>query len=133
MRPKPLSPHTLFAWLFLTTGIFAVAGSLFSWGEGWLFSQSQLSRVLLPWGDLILTGPLSLLSAYAVGSKRAWGIYTGLLTSGMYLFGSVLVFISLIWAGKPYPLRLIIPPIAGVSIAVSLFIWVMRGRRDTRA
>lgn len=129
MRQKLPSADALFALLFFTTGIFAVAGSLVSWGEGWLFSQSRLSTVLLPLGDLILTGPLSLVSAYALWSKRGWGIYTGLLTSGIYLFGSVLVFISLIWTGKPYPLRLIIPPIFGVSIAVSFVIWVMRGRR----
>lgn len=115
----------LFAWLFLSTGIFALVGALFSWGRGWLFSQTDLSDVLIPMADLVLAGPLSLVAAYGLWRNRVWGIYLGLVTAGTYLSGSVLVFISLIWFGMPYPMQLVVPPVFGLGIAVSYIIWVM--------
>jgi len=118
--------NSLFAWLFFTTGVFSIVGSLFSWGEGWLFDQFNLSSGLIPLGDLILTAPLSLIAAYGLWCKKVWGIYTGLLTSGIYSFGSVLVFISVIWKGSPYPVQLIIPPVVGCVISISFFIVVVK-------
>jgi hypothetical protein len=115
----------LFAWLFLSTGIFALVGGLFTWGKGWLFSQTDLSDVLLPIADMVLTSPLSLVAAYGLWRNRVWGIYLGLVTAGIYLYGSVLVFILLIWFGKPYPMQLVVPPVFGLGIAVSYIIWVM--------
>ncbi len=113
--------YSVFAWLFFTTGLFAIVGSLFCWGEGWLFNQFNLSNGLIPLADLILTTPLSLIAAYGLWFKKVWGVYIGLLTSGIYIFGSVLVFITVIWKGSPYPVQLIIPPVAGLLIAISFF------------
>jgi hypothetical protein len=123
---KESKVYSLFAWLFFTTGVFAIIGSLFSWGEGWLFNQFNLSNGLIPLGDLILTAPLSLIAACGLWFKKVWGIYTGLLTSGIYIYGSLLVFISVVWNGRPYPIQLIIPPIFGLSIAIFYFIWVVK-------
>jgi len=125
MLKQPLT-HSLFTWLFLTTGIFAIVGSFYCWGEGWLFSQRNLSNVLIPLADLIVSGPLSIISAYGLWSKRGWGIYAALLSSGVYLFGSVLVFITITWNGSPYPIQLIIPAISGMSIAILFFVWVVK-------
>jgi hypothetical protein len=52
--------NRIFAWLFILTGIFAIAGGLYIWGDGNIFDQSELVRVLIPWADIILTGPISL-------------------------------------------------------------------------
>jgi len=118
----------LFVWLFLSTGIFALVGALFSWGRGWLFSQTDLSDVLIPMADLVLTGPLSLVAAYGLWRNRVWGIHLGLVTAGTYMLGSVLVFISLIWLGRPYPMQLVVPPIFGLGIAVFYIFWVIKER-----
>jgi len=118
--------YSVFAWLFFTTGVFAVVGSLYSWGEGWLFNQFNLSNGLVPLGDLILTAPLSFIASCGLWFKKVWGVYIGLLTSGIYSFGSVLVFISVIWRGSPYPVQLIIPPVVGLLIAISFFTLVVK-------
>ncbi len=125
MSIKSQRTFSVFAWLFFTTGVFAIIGSLFSWGEGWLFSNFNISNGLIPLADLILSGPISMIAAYGLWVKRAWGIYLGLFTSGIYGFGSVLVFISVIWNGSPYPIQLVVPPLAGLSIAISFFCWVI--------
>jgi len=125
MFRKPLLTYKLFAWLFFTTGVFATIGSLFSWGKGWLFTQTNLNNVLLPLSDLLVTSPLSFISAYGIWYKKNWGIFAGLLTSGIYIFGSVVVYVSIIWNGSPYPIQLIVPPIFGLSFAALFFIWVI--------
>jgi len=112
----------LFAFLFLLTGIFAITGSLFCWGKGWLFAQTDLQTVLIPMADLFLTGPLSLLTAYQLFIKKNSGVLLGLITSGTYLLGSVLAFIMIFWNGFPYPIELVIPSASGFCIALA-FCW----------
>ncbi len=112
----------IFAWFFLLTGIFAIVGSLSSWGTGWLFSQNSLNKILLPTADLIITGPISIISAFGLWKKRNWSIPLALVTIGIYTFGSVLVFISLIWNGYPYPIQLIIPPIFGTVFSAIFYV-----------
>ena len=116
----------LFAWFFLSTGIFAIVGALYTWGDGPLLAQEDLLTALIPWADLLFTGPLSLFAAYGVSQKKSWGPILGLMTCGIYLFGSALVYISLIWNGAPYPLKLALPPLAGIAIGIIYPIWVIK-------
>ncbi len=103
------------------TGIFALASSLASWGRGWLFDQTDLMAVWLPWADLWLTVPLSLATAVGLTLRRPWGEDLGLVTSGAYLLGSALVAVEVAWMGPPWPWTLVLPPFAGVAIAVAFF------------
>lgn len=127
-----MSPsHTisrLFAWLFLSTGVFALVGALFTWGEGWLFYQKDLMISLIPLADLIFTVPLSLFAGYGIGAKKNWGIALGLVTSGVYMFGSVQVYIMVFGKAPPYPLQLVIPPLFGFGIGLCFLIWVLKNR-----
>ncbi len=116
----------VFAWMFLLTGVFAVVSSLFTWGNGWLFQQKDLNSILIPFADLIISGPLSLLSAYGLFVKKLWGFYLGLITCGVYILGSALVYIQLIWVGSTYPFQLVIPPLFGIGISISFFIWTLK-------
>lgn len=113
-----------FGVLFLLTGIFSIVSSLFAWGEGWLFSITTFDSFLLPMADLLTTVPLSLVSAYSIVTKKRWATNVGILTVGIYLFGSVLVFISLCWRGHPYPIQFLIPSVSGFIFAISYFFWI---------
>ena len=116
----------LFCWLFLSTGIFAIVGALYTWGDGPIYQQKDLLSVLVPWADLLITGPLSLLAAYGVGKRLSWSTALGLMVCGIYLFGSALVYISLVWNGAPYPLELALPPIIGIGFGIIYPVWVLR-------
>jgi len=121
--------NRIFAWLFILTGIFAIAGGLYTWGDGSIFDQNELVRVLIPWADIILTGPISLVCGMAILKKKHWGHLLGLVTSGIYLFGSILVFVRLFWNAED-SLLLLLPSVSGLLIAVGYIIWFFSNRRD---
>ncbi len=115
-----------FSWLFLSTGIFAIVGALYTWGDGPIYQQKDLVAVLIPWADLLITGPLSLLAVFGIWKMRSWGYQLGMMVCGIYLFGSALVYISLLWNGAPYPLELALPPVVGIGFGIIYPIWVLR-------
>ena len=104
-----------FGILFILTGVFAMAGGLYTWGDGSIFSQTELLTVLIPCADIILTGPISLVCGYGIINKLKWGRDFGLVTSGIYIFGSLLVFITILW-NNDYSIFLITPSISGFFI-----------------
>lgn len=123
-------PQKVFAWLFLLTGIFSIVSSLFAWGEGWLFTMTRFDSFLLPMADLLTTAPLSLLTAYGIFKKKHWGHTCGVLTSGMYMFGSVIVFITLFWKEQGNALELLVPSLSGFALALSFFIFNIKKRQN---
>jgi hypothetical protein len=116
----------LFSWLFLSTGIFALVGALFTWGEGWVFSERVFDKAWLPLGDLFVSAPLSFLAAAGLRSRKTWGCVLGAFAAGVYLLGSALVWIQLVWNGQPWPWQLACPPVAGTSLALGYFVWLVR-------
>lgn len=109
--------NKLFGILFILTGIFAIIGGLYTWGAGSIFNQSELSKVLIPWADILLTGPLSLICSYGILKNRVWGELLGLSLSGIYIFGSLLVFISIFW-NNDFSMCLIVPASSGLFIGL---------------
>ncbi len=103
---------------FFLTGLFALISSLFTWGKGWLFNPHPIEDLLLPYADLIITVPFSWITAFGLRRKQSWGVFMGLTTCGIYLFGSALVYIQLFWKGPPYPIALILPPIVGIVFSI---------------
>ena len=120
---KIIFSDKLFSILFILTGVFAICGGLYTWGNGNLLTQTELVKVLKPWADVILTGPLSIICGYSILKNRYWGLVLGLVVSGIYIFGSILVFISIIWQNN-YSIFLIIPATSGMMIGLG-FISVM--------
>lgn len=119
------NPRILFAFCFLSTGIFALVGSLFAWGEGWLFDPANLYDHSLALADLILSTPLLLLAAWGLFQKKRWAGPLGLVVVGILLLGSVLVYLDLWLLGPPYPLSLVVPPIFGLGLSVAYWFWQM--------
>jgi hypothetical protein len=62
--------NRLFGILFLFTGLFAIVGGLCTWGTGNIFFQKELINVLIPWADILLTGPLSIVCGYGILKKQ---------------------------------------------------------------
>lgn len=114
-----------FGILFILTGVFAIAGGLYTWGDGSIFSQTELLTVLIPWADIILTGPISLISGFVIIKNLNWGSALGLLTSGIYLLGSVLVFITIFW-NNDYSVFLLVPSISGLLIGAGFAVFTIR-------
>ncbi len=111
-----------FGILFTLTGIFAIAGALYTWGEGNLFAQNELAKVLIPFADLLLTGPLSIVVGLGIYKNKKWANLLGLNLSGIYAFGSLLVFISMYWTHS-FSILLLVPASTGFLIAL-LYSWL---------
>lgn len=124
MKNDSLFFGKLFGILFILTGIFAILGGLYTWGDGNLLTQSELVKVLIPWADVIFTGPLSIICGNALLKNRHWGRDLGLALSGVYIFGSILVFISIIWQHN-YSIFLIIPAVSGMLIGLGYVIKIV--------
>jgi hypothetical protein len=114
-----------YGYLFLLTGIFCVVSSLFAWGRGWLFSINSLDLFLLPMSDLVVTAPLSLITSSGILKGRRWGFKLGLITAGVYIFGSVQVFITLYWQSTPYSYLWIFPAAFGFVFAISFISYTL--------
>ena len=121
----------LFANLFLLTGFFAIIGGLYTWGEGSIFKQNELIKVLIPWADIILTGPLSVLAGYGLLKHKIWAKIFSLNLSGIYVFGSILVFTSIIW-NEDFSAFLIVPSLTGFSIGLSYTIWMIKENQKSK-
>ncbi|MBK6953102.1 MAG: hypothetical protein IPO32_14205 [Crocinitomicaceae bacterium] len=121
--------NRLFGILFILTGIFAIAGGLYTWGDGNIFDQNELVKVLIPWADIFLTGPVSIIAGLAVLKNKSWGQTLGLATSGIYVFGSALVFISIFW-NNDYSVFLIIPALSGLFIGVAFITLALKREMD---
>jgi hypothetical protein len=116
------------SWMFLSTGIFAIIGALYTWGDGPIHLEQDLLSALVPWADLIITGPFSLLAAFGIWKKHIWGHIVGLMVCGIYLFGSALVYIALVWNGPPYPLKLALPPVIGIAFSIIFPLWLIKSK-----
>ena len=117
----------VFGILFILTGIFALVGGIYTWGDGSLLNQTELIKLLIPWADIILTGPLSLVAGIGILKRKYWGPILGLAASGIYIFGSILVFITINWS-KDYSFYLIVPASSGMLIGLG-YIIQMIGKR----
>ena len=104
-------------------------GGVYSWGEGFIFSQKEISKILLPLSDLFLAGPLSLFTAIGIYHQKAWGFFLGILLSGVFIHGSVLVFISEIHRGLPANLSYIIPALLGLIFSIAFAYWTFKNRK----
>jgi len=55
-----------------------------------------------------------------------WAIISSILASGIYIYGSALVYINVFQNGAPYLLKLIIPPIFGIGLSLAIIIWIWK-------
>lgn len=113
-----------FGILFILTGLFAIIGGLYTWGKGNIFHQSELIEVLIPWADIILSGPLSIVGGIGLWYHKSWAVWLGATISGIYIFGSTLVFITIFW-DMNLSFFLLVPALCGLLIGVFFIFLVM--------
>ena len=103
-----------------------IRSSLSAWGSGWLFEQIPGYDLTLPMADLWLTAPISLIAAHGLFREKRYGMVLGLVASGIYLLGSVIVYLYEFWVLASPSWYMIIPPIFGVAISVGFVTYNLR-------
>lgn len=121
----PLSLRIMSVVLFLFA-IFAFLGSVFLWGEGFLFSFPEGVSVAFPLTDILVNAPASIVAAVGLWSMKGIGYPASKFVAGFYIYASVYIFIELAENGPPYPIEILLPQVLAVILAVCLVVFGWR-------
>ena len=84
----------------IMTGVFALIGSLYTWGAGVIFTVDDPNLSLMT-TDLLLTAPLAIYLGYSILKGKNWAKQLSLIVAGILSYGSVAVYSSEIILGAP--------------------------------
>ena len=128
---RPLS-ITLLAVVLLLFGIFAFAGSLFLWGQGFILQAPKGVNLAFPLTDILVNAPASILAAVGLWMLKRFGYLASYFVAGFYVYAPVYIFVEVIMGGPPYPVEIVIPQVLAVLAAVALLIVPNRHRARFR-
>jgi hypothetical protein len=121
----PVGVKILAGVLFLF-GLFAFIGSLFMWGEGFLFSFPPGVDYRFPITDILVNAPASIIAAIGLWQGRRFGYIAAQFVAGFYVYGSVEIFVMVFQAPPPYALEILIPQVMAMVVAVFLVFYLWR-------
>ncbi|WP_371805315.1 hypothetical protein [Candidatus Lokiarchaeum ossiferum] len=124
--PKYMKQAKILSISLYLTGIFAIVGALYRWGDGPIFNAPAGTDLQLYITDMLITAPATIISGIGFQKLKKWVVISGIFTSGILIYGSALVYVDVILNGAPYLLKLIIPPIFGISLSIAIMIWVKK-------
>ena len=116
----------ILAVLLFVFGVFAFFGSLFMWGEGFLFSFPHGVDYAFPVTDILVNAPVSIIAALGLWRMRRYGYVASQFAAGFYIYASVEIFVQVIQEGPPYPLEIVAPQVVAVAVAVVLVLYLWR-------
>ena len=119
-RPLPI---TVLAILLVLFGIFAFAGSVFLWGQGFVLNPPEGASIAFPITDILVNAPASILAGIGLWRLRRYGFLAAYFVAGFYVYASVYIFAELFEAGPPYPVEILVPQILAVLVAIGLLIY----------
>jgi hypothetical protein len=86
-------------------GIFAILGSVFLGGEGFIFSFPAGISVAFPLTDILVNAPASLVAAVGLWTLKKYGYPASQFVAGFYIYASVYIFIELAENAPPIQSR----------------------------
>lgn len=112
----------VFGLVFILFGLFAIGGSILLWGEGFYFTFPKDLDLAIPTADIFVNGPASILTGIGLWRMRKWGYAMAWFTAGLYMYGSVEIFVWAFQDGKLTP-EIVIPQ--SLAVATALFVMVI--------
>lgn len=143
-RAKPSNPHStgagnaprlvrvLSVMLFLF-GLFALIGSLFVWGQGFILNVPEGTDLGYPITDLLINVPATLIAATGLWRMKRFGYVAAQFVAGFYIYASVEILVDL-WqhgaASTTEYFAILIPQILAVIVALALviYLWTIQDR-----
>jgi len=122
---SPIPVRILAVVLFLFS-LFAFFGSLFMWGEGFLFAFPQGVDYRFPVTDLLVNAPASMIAAIGLWGMKRYGFVASQFVAGFYIYASVEIFVEVLQAGPPLAVEILVPQVFAVAVAVILVIYLWR-------
>jgi hypothetical protein len=124
----PASIKVLSVLLYLF-GLLAFFGSLFLWGQGFLFAFPEGVDLAYPVTDLLVNAPATFIAAIGLWRMKRFGYVAAQFVAGFYIYASVEIFVQMLQEGPPYPPEIFGPQILAVLVAIGLLVYPNRYRR----
>jgi len=125
-QPESPIPVRILAILLFLFSLFAFFGSLFMWGEGFLFQFPEGVDYRFPVTDILVNAPASMIAAIGLWGMRRYGYVASQFVAGFYIYASVEIFVEIIQAGPPYSIEIVVPQIMAVAVAAVLVVYLWR-------
>jgi hypothetical protein len=109
-------------------GVFALFGSLFLWGAGFVLTAPPGVDIAFPVTDTLINAPASIITALGLWRLRKYGYLGSYFVSGFYIYASAYIFVEVIQGGSPYPFEIVLPQALALATAVALLIFPNRYR-----
>ncbi len=110
-------------------GLLAFFGSLFLWGQGFLFVFPEGVDLAYPVTDLLVNAPATFIAAIGLWQMKRFGYVAAQFVAGFYIYASVEIFVQMFQEGPPYPPEIFGPQILAVLVAIGLLVYPNRYRR----
>jgi hypothetical protein len=120
-RPWPVTTLAILLFLF---SLLAFFGSLFLWGEGFLFQFPEGVDLAFPVTDILVNAPASLIAAIGLWKLKKYGYVVSQFVAGFYIYASVEIFVHVIQAGSPYAMEIVVPQVLAVLVAIGLIFYL---------
>jgi hypothetical protein len=107
----------------------AALGSLFLWGQGFIFDAPEGVDLAFPIADLLVNLPVSLTAAVGLWRMRRYGYVAAQIAAGIYLYASVEIFVDLWQNGAASTgefIAIVIPQALAVITACVLVIYLWK-------
>ncbi|MFQ5762337.1 MAG: hypothetical protein ACE5PO_04805 [Candidatus Bathyarchaeia archaeon] len=119
-------PVKILAVLLFVFGVFAFVGSLFLWGEGFLFYFPEDVDYSFPLADLLVNAPASILAGVGLWKLKRYGFVASQFCAGFYLYASVKIFALVGQGDLPVSIEGILPQAIAVVAAFFLIFYLWR-------
>jgi uncharacterized membrane protein (DUF2068 family) len=115
--------------IYALFGVFALIGSVFLWGEGFLLNPPEGVDLAFPVADTLINAPASLLTGIGLWRMRKWAYPMAWFTAGFYLYASVEIFVHAAQEGILLTaVEISIPQVAAVIVAIVTMVLTWRKR-----
>jgi len=106
-------------------GLFALLGSLFMWGEGFILSFPVEEGYHFAVADILVNAPASILAAIGLWQMKRFGYVAAQFVAGFYIYASVEIFVMVIEQGGPLPVAIVVPQVLAIVVAIVLvgYLW----------
>ncbi|MEN8240349.1 MAG: hypothetical protein ABFS17_00375 [Chloroflexota bacterium] len=110
-------------------GVFALLGSVFLWGQGFILNPPEGVDLAFPVADTLINAPASILTGIGFWRMRKWGFALAWFTAGFYLYASVEIFVHALQEGiLTSALEITIPQVAAVLVALVTMVVTWKNR-----
>jgi hypothetical protein len=119
----------ILAGLLFVLGLFAMAGSLFLWGQGFILTFPKDVDYAFPVTDLLVNAPACLVAAVGLWRFKRFGYIASQFVAGFFVYASVEIFVKAAQGSLPASPEIIIPQVVAVALAAAL-VFYLWGEQD---